>query len=63
MTSTMAAKIAQETSHEVIEAARRWLLKQFQGHADVVASLSDAEVIYWTAGYYGSWEEFLEDRK
>lgn len=61
MTSNMAQKVAQETAPEVIEAARCWLRKQFAGHADVVASLSDAEVVYWTAGYYGSWEDFLKD--
>lgn len=63
MTSNMAAKVAQETAPEVIKSARCWLRKQFSGHADVVASLSDAEVIYWVSGYYGSWESFVKDRK
>ena len=63
MTSTMAAKIAQETDRAVIEDARLWLLKRFPGTEDTVANLSDAEVVYWTDGYYGGWDEFVTARR
>lgn len=62
MLNSEIAKIAQETSPDVIEDARAWLRKQFAGHEDMVASLSDAEVIYWVDGYYSGWNYFLRDR-